>query len=100
MDGSYFKVRSVEIYYDIAKEIISKLKIAKARIYLRGMNLFSHDSINIVDPEEIGMDISYTVFLSFRNKTRILIFILKLLQIKISYENSTIQFQNKYTLCS
>ena len=57
VDGSYLKLRSVELYFDFPKSLISRLKLGEARLYVRGMNLFSFDKIEIVDPEEI--DIAY-----------------------------------------
>jgi TonB-linked SusC/RagA family outer membrane protein len=53
-DGSYLKLRSIELYYDLSKQMISKVKLSSARIYVRGMNLLSLDKIKVVDPEEIG----------------------------------------------
>lgn len=54
-DGSFLKVRSVELYFDFPKQLLSRLKVNDARLYLRGMNLYSFDKIEIVDPEEIGL---------------------------------------------
>jgi TonB-linked SusC/RagA family outer membrane protein len=54
VDGSYLKLRTVELYYDFPKQLLSRFKVAEARLYLRGMNLFSIDNIDIVDPEAIG----------------------------------------------
>ena len=54
-EGSYLKLRSVEVYYSFPKQILSKLKLESAKLYLRGMNLLSFDNIKIVDPEEIGI---------------------------------------------
>ena len=54
-DGSYLKVRSVEVYFDFPSQLLSKVKLDKVRLYLRGMNLFSFDKVEIVDPEAIGL---------------------------------------------
>lgn len=61
--GNYLKMRQCEIYYNISQPLAKKLKISKAKLYLRGMNLFSIDNINIVDPESIG--ISYPTLSSY-----------------------------------
>jgi TonB-linked SusC/RagA family outer membrane protein len=53
-NGSYLKLRSAEVYYDLPKTIIEKLKLDKARIFVRGMDLFSIDKVKVMDPEEIG----------------------------------------------
>ncbi len=54
-NGSYFKLRSLELYYKLPQQLVSKLRISDSRIILRGMNLFSIDHIHTVDPEEIGI---------------------------------------------
>jgi TonB-linked SusC/RagA family outer membrane protein len=54
-DGSYLKLRSLEIYYDLPHQLISRLKISDTRLFIRGMDLFSIDHIDIVDPEAIGL---------------------------------------------
>jgi len=55
MDGSYLKLRSLELYCQLPKNLISRFKVANIRIYLRGMNLFSLDHIDVVDPENMGI---------------------------------------------
>lgn len=54
-DGSYLKLRRLEMYYNLPEGLLSKLKIQKASVYVRGMNLLSFDDIEIMDPEEIRM---------------------------------------------
>lgn len=53
-DASYFKLRSLMVYYKLPQQVASKLKLASTKIILRGMDLFSIDQIKIVDPEAIG----------------------------------------------
>jgi len=53
--GDYLKLRRFEVYYNFPERLVSKLKMKKAKIYGRGMNLFSIDAINVVDPEAIGV---------------------------------------------
>ncbi len=55
VDGSFLKLRSLEIYYNLPNRNISKLKILNTRLFIRGMNLFSIDNVNVVDPEAIGI---------------------------------------------
>lgn len=55
IDGSYLKLRSMELYYNLPKSFISKFKISNAQLLIRGMNLFSIDHIPIADPEAIGI---------------------------------------------
>lgn len=54
VNGSYLKLRSLELYFDFPRQMASRLKLSDVRIYVRGMNLLSIDKIKIVDPEEIG----------------------------------------------
>jgi hypothetical protein len=56
-------MRQCEIYYNIPQQLAKKIKMSKAKLYARGMNLFSIDNINIVDPESIG--ISYPTLSSY-----------------------------------
>jgi len=55
VDGSYLKLRSVELYYNLPGKLVSKMKLQAVMVYLRGMNLFSIDKIKYVDPEAIGI---------------------------------------------
>jgi len=52
--GGYFKLRNLYVYYDIKAPFISKMKMSQCRVFLRGNNLFSVDSIKILDPEVIS----------------------------------------------
>jgi TonB-linked SusC/RagA family outer membrane protein len=54
VDGSYLKLRTVEIYYNFPKQMLSKFKLNAAQLYVRGINLFSIDKIKVMDPESIG----------------------------------------------
>jgi TonB-linked SusC/RagA family outer membrane protein len=54
-DASFLKLRSVEVHYDFPANLVSRIKLDNARLYVRGMNLLSIDNIKIVDPEEIGI---------------------------------------------
>jgi TonB-linked SusC/RagA family outer membrane protein len=61
--GNYLKMRQCEIYYNLPSSLSKRLRMNKAKLYARGMNLFSIDNINIVDPESIG--ISYPTLASY-----------------------------------
>ena len=62
-DRSYIKLRTCEIYYKFPEKLLAKSFISKAKIYVRGMNLFSIDNLKIVDPESYG--IAYPMTASF-----------------------------------
>ncbi|MEI6142525.1 MAG: SusC/RagA family TonB-linked outer membrane protein [Mariniphaga sp.] len=53
-NGSYLKLRTAEVYYELPKKSIEKFKLNKARLFVRGMDLFSIDKVKVMDPEEIG----------------------------------------------
>ena len=54
-NGKYLKLRELEIYYDFPAKLVSKARMQGARIFLRGNNLFSIDSVGIFDPEYIEL---------------------------------------------
>jgi TonB-linked SusC/RagA family outer membrane protein len=50
-DGSYFRVKSVVLGYRIPANILSKLKVDNARIYVSGQNLLTFTNYDGYDPE-------------------------------------------------
>ncbi|MDD4992138.1 MAG: SusC/RagA family TonB-linked outer membrane protein [Paludibacter sp.] len=52
-NGSYLKLRSVQLYYNLPKQLLSNIKIKNVRFYVEGLNLLSIDNIKCVDPEAI-----------------------------------------------
>jgi len=56
VNGSYFKLRNVQIGYTFPKSIVSTLKLEKIRIYLIAQNVFALKSSEYLakDPERIG----------------------------------------------
>ena len=62
-NGSFLKLRSLEIYYRLPEKFTSKMKLSQSRLYLRGMNIFSIDKVKVLDPEEIR--VVYPTFTSF-----------------------------------
>ncbi len=53
-DGSYLKLREAMLYYDLPNKVCSKLTLQAARIFVRGNNLLSFDSVRILDPENVS----------------------------------------------
>ena len=53
--GHYFKLRELEIYYRLPEKLMESWKMEDIKIFLRGNNLFSVDSIGILDPEYISL---------------------------------------------
>ncbi len=51
-DGSFIKLRSLELGYLLPNQVIEKVKLASARIFINGTNLFSLDHLKgYIDPE-------------------------------------------------
>lgn len=55
-DGSFCKLREVELYYDLPQTVSKLLFLDGVRIFATGNNLFSIDSIGILDPEAINLN--------------------------------------------
>ncbi len=53
-DASFLKLRTLEVYYHLPKLVVEKVKLKRAKVFFRGMNLFSMDNIEVMDPEEVG----------------------------------------------
>ena len=54
-DASFLKLRHCEVYYKLPKAWINKIKMKTAKLYVRGMDLFSIDKMDIFDPEVVGV---------------------------------------------
>ncbi|GIM59345.1 SusC/RagA family TonB-linked outer membrane protein [Capnocytophaga canimorsus] len=50
-DGSFLRLKNVEVGFNLPKEVLKNLKIDKGRIYLLGYNLGVWDKIQYFDPE-------------------------------------------------
>ncbi len=50
-DGSYFRVKSVNLGYNIPRRIINRFKLDNVRLYLAGTNLFTFTDYSGYDPE-------------------------------------------------
>ena len=50
-DGSYLRVKAITLGYNLPKTILSRLRLDKARIYVRGQNLFTITNYQGWDPE-------------------------------------------------
>lgn len=54
--GNYLKMRQFELYYNFPQRLTKKVKMDKAKLYARGMNVFSIDNIKVADPESFGVN--------------------------------------------
>lgn len=54
-DRSFFKLRNIEVYYNFPKALLAKTKLLNAaKLYVRGVDLFSFDHLDESDPEVFG----------------------------------------------
>jgi TonB-linked SusC/RagA family outer membrane protein len=51
-DGSFLKLRSIELGYTLSQKLVEKIKLKSARLYVNGTNLLSIDKMEgYIDPE-------------------------------------------------
>ena len=62
-DGSYLRLKTIHLGYNIPKEICSTLKIANTRIFVSGENIFTFTKFSGIDPEIASSNI-YTMGMS------------------------------------
>ena len=55
-NGAFFKLRNLNIYYNLPEKWISHLKMEKCQVYLRGHNLFSLDHIKYMNCEDLSIN--------------------------------------------
>jgi TonB-dependent starch-binding outer membrane protein SusC len=56
-DGSYLKLRNLQIGYNLPKALLNQIKIASARVYFSGQNLLTFTKYSGADPE-VGGDVT------------------------------------------
>lgn len=54
VDRSFLKLRNCEVYYKLPSSWLDRIKMKNAKVYVRGVDLFSIDSIDLTDPEAMG----------------------------------------------
>ena len=50
----FFKMRNCELYYRFPQEMLSKLHVSGAKLYLQGQNLLSFDNVDAMDAEVLS----------------------------------------------
>jgi TonB-linked SusC/RagA family outer membrane protein len=53
-DGSFIKLRSLELGYNLSKNAVKKLHLTGVRFFINGTNLFSIDHMDFTDPETLS----------------------------------------------
>ncbi len=57
-DGSYFKLRTVELSYTLPSKASERISADKVKIFVRGTDLLTLSSIKTVDPEDVEAGLS------------------------------------------
>ena len=60
-DGSFLRLKSAEFGYTVPENIIKKINLENARIYLSGTNLLTFSKFKLWDPEMGGNGLGYPV---------------------------------------
>ena len=60
-DGTFMRLKTVEIGYSLPEKLIKKLNIQNVRIYLTGNNLLSFSKFKLWDPEMGGNGLGYPI---------------------------------------
>ena len=53
-DGSYLRIRNVELGYNLPQSLIDRTQMTSARIYVSGQNLFTFTGYSGLDPDVVG----------------------------------------------
>lgn len=60
-DGSFLRVKSVELGYTLPRKMLTRYKISGLRIYFSGTNLFTFSRFKLWDPEMGGNGLAYPI---------------------------------------
>ncbi|MGN7723449.1 SusC/RagA family TonB-linked outer membrane protein [Chitinophaga sp. 22620] len=51
VNGDFLRLRSLDLGYTLPAGLLERIKISQARVFVRGMNLFTLDHLHYADPE-------------------------------------------------
>ncbi|MEJ7769966.1 MAG: hypothetical protein WKF89_19255, partial [Chitinophagaceae bacterium] len=54
VDGSYFRLKSLTLGYNMPSNLITKINVASLRVYVNGQNLLTAKNANLFDPENFS----------------------------------------------
>lgn len=60
-DGSFLRLKSLEIGYTLPKSLVQNLKLRNARLYFNGLNLITWSPFKMWDPELGGRGFNYPI---------------------------------------
>ena len=50
-DGSYMRLKNIQLTYNVPSSILKKIKLSSAQIYVQGQNLFTFTKYKGLDPD-------------------------------------------------
>ncbi|MDB5015086.1 MAG: SusC/RagA family TonB-linked outer membrane protein, partial [Daejeonella sp.] len=60
-DGSFMRLKSLELGFTLPKKVAARMKLTGARIYFNGLNLFTWAPFKLWDPELGGQGFNYPI---------------------------------------
>lgn len=56
VDGSFFKLRNLNVYYNLPQHCVKKIKLDKVQVFVRANNLFSLDHVKYLNCEDLNVN--------------------------------------------
>ena len=56
VDGSYFKLRNLNVYYNLPQKWVKSMKMENCQVYVRGNNLLSIDHVDYMNCEDFSIN--------------------------------------------
>ena len=53
-NGAFLKLRNAEVYYNFPRSLVSHIGMTRAKLYVRGVDLFCWDHLKEIDPEALN----------------------------------------------
>jgi len=60
-NGSFLRLKSVEVGFTVPKKLTQKIGMTKARFYFSGVNLMTFSAFKLWDPEMAGNGLGYPI---------------------------------------
>ena len=60
-DGSFMRLKSVEVGYTLPRQLVTRYKLSNCRIYFSGLNLLTFSKFKMWDPEQAGQGFNYPI---------------------------------------
>lgn len=60
-DGSFLRLKSVEVGYSLPRSLVKKVGLGQCRVYFSGTNLLTFSKFKLWDPEQAGNGLGYPI---------------------------------------